>query len=46
MMEKHREVFVERWGERLAARPRLVEVAQEPGRCSRRATRTRSTGSS
>ena len=30
MMEKHREVFVERWGERLAQRPRLVEVAQEP----------------
>jgi GT2 family glycosyltransferase len=30
IMEKHREVFVERWGERLAQRPRLVEVAQEP----------------
>jgi glycosyltransferase involved in cell wall biosynthesis len=30
MMEKHRDVFVERWGERLAHRPRLVEVAQEP----------------
>jgi GT2 family glycosyltransferase len=30
MMEKHRDVFVERWGERLAQRPRLVEVAQQP----------------
>ncbi len=30
LMESHRDVFVERWGERLAQRPRLVEVAQEP----------------
>jgi GT2 family glycosyltransferase len=30
LMERHRDVFVERWGERLAQRPRLVEVAQEP----------------
>jgi GT2 family glycosyltransferase/glycosyltransferase involved in cell wall biosynthesis len=29
-MESHRDVFVERWGERLVRRPRLVEVAQEP----------------
>jgi GT2 family glycosyltransferase len=30
LMESHRDVFVERWGERLAQRPRLVEVAQQP----------------
>jgi GT2 family glycosyltransferase len=30
LMEGHRDVFVERWGERLVRRPRLVEVAQEP----------------
>jgi len=29
LMESHRDVFVERWGERLVRRPRLVEVAQE-----------------
>jgi GT2 family glycosyltransferase/glycosyltransferase involved in cell wall biosynthesis len=29
-MEAHRDRFVERWGERLARRPRLVEVAQQP----------------
>ncbi len=30
LMEAHRDLFVERWGERLARRPRLLEVAQEP----------------
>ena len=30
LMEEHRDVFVERWGERLTRRPRLVEVAQKP----------------
>ena len=30
LMEEHRDRFVERWGERLARRPRLVEVAQKP----------------
>jgi GT2 family glycosyltransferase len=30
MMESHRDVFVERWGERLVRRPRFVEVAQQP----------------
>ena len=30
LMEEHRDLFVERWGERLTRRPRLVEVAQEP----------------
>lgn len=30
LMEKHRDVFVERWNERLVQRPRLVEVAQKP----------------
>ncbi|MGZ4308336.1 MAG: glycosyltransferase [Gaiellaceae bacterium] len=29
LMEEHRGLFVERWGERLARRPRLVEVAQK-----------------
>jgi glycosyltransferase involved in cell wall biosynthesis len=29
-MEGHRDVFVERWAERLVLRPRLLEVAQEP----------------
>ena len=29
-MERHRGLFVERWGERLARRPRVVEAAQEP----------------
>ena len=29
-MEHNRGVFVERWGERLARRPRLLEVAQTP----------------
>jgi len=30
LMEEHRDLFVERWGERLTRRPRLVEVAQKP----------------
>ena len=30
LMEEHRDLFVERWGERLVRRPRLVEVAQKP----------------
>jgi len=30
LMESHRDVFVERWGERLLRRPRLIEVALEP----------------
>jgi glycosyltransferase involved in cell wall biosynthesis len=30
LMQRHRDVFVERWGERLTNRPRLVEVAQKP----------------
>jgi O-antigen biosynthesis protein len=30
LMEEHRDLFVERWGERLTQRPRLVEVAQKP----------------
>ena len=30
LMESHRDVFVERWGERLVRRPRLVEVEAEP----------------
>jgi GT2 family glycosyltransferase len=30
LMEDHREVFVERWGERLVRRPRLLQVVQEP----------------
>ena len=30
LQESHRDLFVERWGERLVKRPRLVEVAQEP----------------
>lgn len=30
LMEKNRHFFVERWGERLAERPRLLEVAQQP----------------
>ena len=30
LMEEHRDLFVERWGERLIRRPRLVEVAQKP----------------
>jgi O-antigen biosynthesis protein len=30
LMEKHRDLFIERWGERLTRRPRLVEVAQKP----------------
>jgi GT2 family glycosyltransferase len=30
LMETQREAFVERWGDRLARRPRLVEVAQKP----------------
>jgi GT2 family glycosyltransferase len=30
LMEKNRHLFVERWGERLAQRPRLLEVAQYP----------------
>jgi glycosyltransferase involved in cell wall biosynthesis len=29
-MEKNRHIFVERWGERLARRPRLLEVTQYP----------------
>jgi GT2 family glycosyltransferase len=29
-MERHRGLFVERWGERLAQRPHVVEAAQEP----------------
>ena len=29
-MERHRGLFVERWGERLARRPRIVEAATEP----------------
>ena len=30
LMEDHRDVFVDRWVERLVARPRLVEVVQKP----------------
>jgi GT2 family glycosyltransferase len=30
LMEEHRDLFVERWAERLTRRPRLVEVAQKP----------------
>ena len=30
MMERHRGLFVERWGERLAQRPRVVEAATQP----------------
>jgi GT2 family glycosyltransferase len=30
LMEAHRDLFLRRWGERLARRPRLVEVAQKP----------------
>ena len=30
LMEDHRDVFMERWVERLVERPRLVEVVQEP----------------
>ncbi len=30
LMEDHREIFVDRWVERLVRRPRLVEVAQKP----------------
>ena len=30
LMEDHRDVFMERWVERLLERPRLVEVVQEP----------------
>jgi len=29
-MERHRGLFVDRWGERLAQRPRIVEAAQDP----------------
>src|SRR5204863_6380978 len=29
-MERHRGLFVERWGERLAHRPRVLEAATEP----------------
>ena len=29
-MERHRGLFLERWGERLARRPHVVEAAQEP----------------
>ena len=30
LMESHRDLFVERWGERLARRPRVIEAAQKP----------------
>jgi GT2 family glycosyltransferase/glycosyltransferase involved in cell wall biosynthesis len=30
-MERHRGLFVERWGERLVRRPRIVEAATDPG---------------
>ena len=30
LMETHRDLFVERWGERLARRPRVIEAAQKP----------------
>jgi GT2 family glycosyltransferase len=30
LMERHRKVFVTRWGGRLVRRPRLIEVVQEP----------------
>jgi len=30
LMLRHRDLFVERWGDRLTRRPRLVEVAQKP----------------
>ncbi|HEY6836881.1 MAG TPA: glycosyltransferase [Gaiellaceae bacterium] len=30
-MERHRGLFVERWGERLAERPHVTEAAQKPG---------------
>jgi O-antigen biosynthesis protein len=29
-MERHRGIFVERWGERLARRPRIIEAATDP----------------
>lgn len=32
LMQKHRAVFLERWVERLARRPRLLEVVQNPSR--------------
>jgi len=30
LMQRNRDLFVQRWGERLTSRPRLVEVAQKP----------------
>lgn len=30
LMERHREIFVARWGERLVRRPRLLEVVRKP----------------
>jgi GT2 family glycosyltransferase len=30
LMQRNRDLFVQRWGERLTNRPRLVEVAQKP----------------
>jgi hypothetical protein len=36
LMEEHRDLFVERWAERLTRRPRLVEVAQKPNHVAAR----------